>query len=431
MTGFSSPLLATVCFRGGEGPAGRTVQAEAVAPRARPCGKRVRTRSDKLQQADAVGPGDGKFGGLLQTSKWPAHQPVPYHQARLDQGIQAVASSRGVQLPRAKYKAVQYCIVCEGSGTLAVETGRGCLEEEGACESGEVMGASLCVRERVSEKLSYLAGMARRGSVGGIWDLTWGLTWTHAGLPACLLVHAQAVRRREKVFQHSVPSLCDVGVEHDKQWATAAKDRHPRRGTAKLNLQVLVITSDAHEEKEKTTRAQYFREPCAIRKKPPLPRPMWLSRIIRGHRLRRHTHLYLYYTVPVLAAVRASSRFRRERRAEPSKYEALVRGNLRTPAHDGIRNLDPGLIKCQPQPSPLKHTVSGAWDYTGANTSRGSIPQKEQTSPQGMWSFAAPSQDSHALHAAAWPLSTLVKGLEDASVERPELASAIFANDAD
>lgn len=60
------------------------VQAEAVAPRARPCGKRVRTRSDKLQQADAVGPGDGKFGGLLQTSKWPAHQPVPYHQARLD-----------------------------------------------------------------------------------------------------------------------------------------------------------------------------------------------------------------------------------------------------------------------------------------------------------------------------------------------------------
>lgn len=46
----------------------------------------------------------------------------------------------------------------------------------------------------------------------------------------CLLVHAQAVRRREKVFQHSVPSLCDVGVERDKQlWPR--KDEPPRRGT--------------------------------------------------------------------------------------------------------------------------------------------------------------------------------------------------------
>ncbi|KAF3075760.1 hypothetical protein CFAM422_002181 [Trichoderma lentiforme] len=47
---------------------------EVVAPRACLCGKRVRTRSDKLQQADAVGQGDGKLGGLLQTSKWPTSQ---------------------------------------------------------------------------------------------------------------------------------------------------------------------------------------------------------------------------------------------------------------------------------------------------------------------------------------------------------------------
>lgn len=49
-----------------------------------------------------------------------------------------------------------------GSTVLAAQVQgtrcRGGLEEEGACESGEVMGASLCVRasERVSEKLPYL-----------------------------------------------------------------------------------------------------------------------------------------------------------------------------------------------------------------------------------------------------------------------------------
>ena len=57
------------------GSTGSMYILEAVAPRACLCGKRVRTRSDKLQQADTVGPRDGKLGGLLQTSKWPAHQP--------------------------------------------------------------------------------------------------------------------------------------------------------------------------------------------------------------------------------------------------------------------------------------------------------------------------------------------------------------------
>lgn len=105
-----------------------------------------------------------------------------------------------------------------------------------------------------------------------------------------------------------------------------------------------------------------------------------------------------------------------------------------TPAHDEIRNLDPGLIKCQPQRSPLKHTVSRAWYYTGTNTSRGRIPHEEQTNPPGMWSFGehcctllsgvltvaklsawynklqySTVRDSHS-HAAGWRLSALRKG---------------------
>ncbi|PTB46467.1 uncharacterized protein TrAFT101_004077 [Trichoderma asperellum] len=53
-----------------------------------------------------------------------------------------------------------------------------------------------------------------------------------------------------------------------------------------------LITSDARKERENHASAIL---PIAMRdtQKPPLPRPMWLSRIIHGHRLPLHRYCLL------------------------------------------------------------------------------------------------------------------------------------------